>query len=658
MDKRLPIALLLSFIVIVGWQFATAKLYPPDPAKLARNTPAQNAPAFRPAVGGEAAAQPQVPQEPLLGQPLVENEERSLELRVGEAGHPGSYYARFSNRGARLLDLRLGNYFDVPRLDVAERADIAHWTRLVESVPQGTEFSGSLGFRARGLSTALERVPLDRALWTMQPLGPADAPTGIEFQIQPGSGVRFTKRVSFQPGSYDLKVELSLTNEAALSVGPATFLFTPAEVVPLESGDKFYIEPEAVAAGRSESAAAAREPALLENKARDDGGGTASGAFALPSGPMSFAGVHNKYFAMLARGDAQSTPTMQGAIWRLVRDEVFAAANPAMANKSSRFVAADVLLQLQVPPQGETKSWNYTVFAGPKDPRALKAAHADHAALLQHDLGFFASIARFLLWVLNSFHALVGNWGVAIILLTLSVRLVLFPINRRSQTAMARYQAKMKRVQPQIEALKKRFEKDPQKLRQEQALLMQKEGDFQPLGGCLPMFLQIPVFFGLFSALRAAFDLRQAPFAAWIHDLAKPDRLFRIDFNTHLPFIGTIEYFNLLPILMVVLWVLQQRMIPKPTDEQAAKMQKIMMIMPIFMGFFLYSYAAGLSLYMITQSGMGIIEMVVIKRFWPLDATEQPRKQGGFWARLAKLQEEQQRKLGQQGPSRGKDRRK
>jgi YidC/Oxa1 family membrane protein insertase len=219
---------------------------------------------------------------------------------------------------------------------------------------------------------------------------------------------------------------------------------------------------------------------------------------------------------------------------------------------------------------------------------------------------------------------------------------------------MARYQAKMKRVQPQIEALKKKYEKDPTRLRQEQTVLMQKEGAFPPLGGCLPMFLQVPVFFALFAALRASYDLRQAPFALWIHDLAKPDQLARIDFNTHLPFIGTIEYFNLLPILMVVLWVLQQRLMPKPTDEQALKMQKIMMIMPVFMGFFLYNYAAGLSLYMITQSTLGIAEQMIIKHFWPLDMTEQPKKTGGFWSKIAKLQEEQPRKLNVPSPTKKK----
>jgi YidC/Oxa1 family membrane protein insertase len=209
---------------------------------------------------------------------------------------------------------------------------------------------------------------------------------------------------------------------------------------------------------------------------------------------------------------------------------------------------------------------------------------------------------------------------------------------------MARYQRKMKRIQPQIEELKKRYAKDPQKLRQEQAVLMQKEGAFPPLGGCLPMFVQIPVFFGLFAALRVSFDLRQAPFYAWITDLSKPDHLLRLDLN--LPLLGSIPYLNLLPLVMVVLWVAQQMMMPKPPDEQQARIQRMMLFMPVVMGVFLYNYAAGLSLYMITQSGLGIVEQVVIKRFWPLDDTEKPaKKKSGWMARIAALQAEQMKKI-------------
>ena len=275
--------------------------------------------------------------------------------------------------------------------------------------------------------------------------------------------------------------------------------------------------------------------------------------------------------------------------------------------------------------------------------------------------------------ILSFFHGIAGNWGVAIVLLTLFVRLALFPFNRRSQTAMARHATKMKRIQPRLNELKEKHAKDPRKQREEQARIMQEEGAFPPLGGCLPIFVQIPVFFGLFSALRTNFDLRHARFTGWINDLSEPDRFMRLGWNVPLL---DMEYLNVLPPLMVVLWIVQQRVMPKPTDEQALRMQKMMMWMPILFGFFLYNYAAGLSLYMITTSAFGILEQTVIKKIWPIDDAEQPKKKGGFMDRLAKMQEQakaleemkrhskaqqhqqrQRREKSKAGPGKGKRRR-
>jgi YidC/Oxa1 family membrane protein insertase len=268
--------------------------------------------------------------------------------------------------------------------------------------------------------------------------------------------------------------------------------------------------------------------------------------------------------------------------------------------------------------------------------------------------------------VLGVLERATGNWGVAIILLTLLVRLILFPINRRSQTQMARYGKRMKRVQPQIDELKKRFANDPAKLQKAQAELMQKEGLFPPLGGCLPLFLQLPVFIGLFSALRTSFELRHAPFFAWMIDLSQPDRLLPLGWNTHLPLIGTIDYLNLLPLLMVALSLIQQKTLPTPVDEKAAQMQKMMMFFPVVMCLIFYDYAAGLSLYMITQSVLGILEQTVIKKIWPIDDSEpEPKKKArapGFFGRLQqravemqKVQEERRRRLAAAG--RGKSKR-
>ncbi|HPF15375.1 MAG TPA: YidC/Oxa1 family membrane protein insertase, partial [Planctomycetota bacterium] len=188
-----------------------------------------------------------------------------------------------------------------------------------------------------------------------------------------------------------------------------------------------------------------------------------------------------------------------------------------------------------------------------------------------------------------------------------------------------------------------KYKNDPKKLREAQAKIMQEEGAFPPLGGCLPPLVQIPVFFGLFSALRVAFDLRQERFL-WIEDLSMPDHLAHLGWNTHLPIVGVLDWFNILPLLMVVLWIVQQMVMPKPTDPQAAQMQKMMKWMPVMFGVFLYNYAAGLSLYMVTSSLFGIFEYTVVRKIWPLDETEPVKKAKGKLAmRLETAMKEAQR---------------
>src|SRR5262249_3375673 len=155
-----------------------------------------------------------------------------------------------------------------------------------------------------------------------------------------------------------------------------------------------------------------------------------------------------------------SLGTLRGAEWRRLRDEQWALDHPDKADRAWRFMATDVLLELRMPTPGETRSWDYVLFAGPKDRELLLQEDQANAVLIDKDLGTSDGTARALLAVRGLFERLTGNWGVAIILLPFSVRLLLSPINRRSQTAMARYAAKMKRLQPQIDELKKRFAND------------------------------------------------------------------------------------------------------------------------------------------------------------------------------------------------------
>jgi YidC/Oxa1 family membrane protein insertase len=245
-------------------------------------------------------------------------------------------------------------------------------------------------------------------------------------------------------------------------------------------------------------------------------------------------------------------------------------------------------------------------------------------------LGFARAIARIILALLRWLHGVCGNWGWAIILLTLIVRALLFPINRRSQGAMLRHGEAMAKIKPKIEALKKKHEKDPKKFAQEQMALMKREGvSMVPLGGCLPLLLQLPIFFGLFSALRTSIDLRQASWW-WVGDLSQPDHLITFDSPIWNPMqacggccnipIAPITGLHALPILMTFAWFLNSYLMPKPTttDPQMEQQRKMMMFMPVFFGFMMYGYAAGLSLYWLTSSTIGIFETKVIKKFFPV----------------------------------------
>jgi YidC/Oxa1 family membrane protein insertase len=631
LDKRLLIVLPLCLAIVIGWQMFMLKVRPPPP-RPQPGAPAQVAEGQQPPAANPAApAAPSAPAAPVLGEVLRAEKEELRTLRIGKPGEKGSYELDFSNRGGALVELHLGDYFDKAALSEAERADSAHWTRLVTQVETAQGMTRSFLLGTSASSRELAPKPLEEELWTMRVLGEEAHPTGVEFKLAPGTGVVFTKRFTFLPGRHELGFELEIENTAREGAeARKTFVLTPIACMPAESADQYYVEPQAVAC-----APKAEGGAEVLTTPREDSGRKPEGAFALARPPL-YAGVQNKYFATLLReqrDEKSVTPsTFTGASWRLLRDEGFARAHPADSARAWKQVVTDLQLELVLPAKGQKKSWSYVLYAGPKEREQLAAAYPEHALLTKHDLGFFTGIASVLLWVLGFLQSLSGNWGVAIILLTILVRGILFPINRRSQVAMGRYSTKMKRLQPKIEELKKRYANDRGKLAQEQQKLLQQEGAFPPLGGCLPMFLQIPVFFGLFAALRVAFDLRQAHFL-WIPDLSLPDHTFHIH-GPLVPILGSLEYLNILPPLMIGMWIWQQRGMPVPADEQAAKMQKMMMWMPIVMGVFLYNYAAGLSLYMITQSGLGVFEQKFIKKHWPPDSTEQTPKGPGMIGKM------------------------
>jgi YidC/Oxa1 family membrane protein insertase len=211
-----------------------------------------------------------------------------------------------------------------------------------------------------------------------------------------------------------------------------------------------------------------------------------------------------------------------------------------------------------------------------------------------------------MLSILNFFYSVIPNYGVAILLLTLLVRVVLHPLTRSGQVSMH----KMQLLQPKILELRKKYGDDRQKMAQEQFALYRKYG-VHPLSGCLPLALQMPVFIALFMTLRQSVQLRHAPFIpGWVNDLSQPDTVWHLPW--FLPIFG--NELNILPFLMVATWIGSQWFTPVSADPQVAQQQKIMKWMPIFFALLFYRMASGLVLYWTASSGLGMIEQWLIRR--------------------------------------------
>ena len=226
---------------------------------------------------------------------------------------------------------------------------------------------------------------------------------------------------------------------------------------------------------------------------------------------------------------------------------------------------------------------SYKIFLGPKD-----FAFLDPALLNWVDFGWFGQLSRFILQILRFFHSLTGNWGIAIILLTLLVRLLLLPFVLSSHRSME----VMKKVNPEIQKLRTKFKKDPQRLNQEIMAVM-KSHKANPLGGCLPLLLQIPVFWALWKALSNSYSLYRAPFLFWIQDLSWKDPYY------------------VLPILMGALMFWQQKISPISLNKEMAR---AMQIMPVFITFFMINLPSGLVLYMVISTLFGLGQQVYLNK--------------------------------------------
>ena len=309
--------------------------------------------------------------------------------------------------------------------------------------------------------------------------------------------------------------------------------------------------------------------------------------------------VKNKYFAQLLHPSEEGVGVAVRALAR--RGEPIPTRTllifPSTAHPFGA-VAGEMRYDDMLLGAGETAQFRSDLYIGPKLYQTLAANGYHEEDILQ--LGFWRIIGiwilKLMVWLRDTIWPY--NYGLSIILLTVLIRIIFWPLNHKSMASTQR----MQEIQPQLAAVREKFKNDPQR---QQAAMMQlyKENHINPMGGCLPMLIQIPVFFALFVVLRGAIELRFSSFL-WIHDLSTPENVFRVQLGFGV---------NILPIVMGLTMWWQQRMTPTSDPSQ----QKMMLMMPILFTVLFYSFPSGLSLYWTTNQLLMIVQQTWMKRHKP-----------------------------------------
>lgn len=378
-------------------------------------------------------------------------------------------------------------------------------------------------------------------------------------------GILLTRTMTFHSESYLIENEYKVENTTdkplqispALSLDNEPFTHTSQSSQFLFAGPTAYVNSELI---ETKGKKLTEGPVILQGK-------------------VSWAGFVDNYFmtAIIPPAGTNQTITQQGTE-KEVRTVLAAGIQPLPAHGSQNYA--------------------YSLYFGPKKFKILQDSGFDLASAINY--GWFDVLAKPMLWLLNFFHQYSGNYGVAIILLTVLIKGAFWPITQKGMASMKN----MQKLQPKIAKLREKYKDDPAKMNQEMMTLY-KTYKVNPVGGCLPMLIQIPFFFALYRVLMAAIELRHAPFMLWINDLSAPDRLW-IGFD--LPYLHGIP---ILTLLMGGSMYLQQKMTPTTVDPAQAR---IMQFLPVVFTFMFINFASGLVLYWFVNNLLSILQQYLINR--------------------------------------------
>lgn len=571
-NKNVFIAIALSIAILFGWQYFYAGPKNEAARKAAeaqQQQQAAKAPGATPPAPGNPAGTPTDTGGGVRARPTVISETPRVEIDTPKLA--GS----INLKGGRVDDVQLKDYHET----VDPKSPI-----ITLFSPSGAPDAYYAEFGFVGDAGAKLKLPDNDTLWTVD--GGASAKltptTPVKLSWDNGEGVVFHRTYSIDP-NYMFTVDQSVENKGSAPVVVYPYSLIARHGTPHTAG--YYILHEGLLGVLGDGGLQEIKYSKLKEEGTVKDGAVDRG----------WLGITDKYWAatLIAQGGKPYTPSFT-----------------YHANNGNESYQANVLGDAVSVAPGATSDSQIRLFAGAKVVSIIdgyqNALKLDHFDLLI-DWGWFYFITKPMFFVIDFFYKLVGNFGVAILLVTVCVKAIFFPLANKSYVSMSR----MKKIQPALTELRERYKDD--RVKQQQGMMeLYKKEKINPLAGCLPIVIQIPVFFSLYKVLFVTIEMRHAPFFGWIHDLSAPDPTTLFNLFGLIPW--TPPHFLMIgvwPIIMGITMFCQMKLNPTPPDPAQAM---IFNWMPVVFTFMLANFPAGLVIYWAWNNTLSVTQQTIIMR--------------------------------------------
>jgi YidC/Oxa1 family membrane protein insertase len=553
---RFLLAIALSFIVLFVWQNYFLEKPELPPSEITENQTDLKKQSIEKKLTQQLSSKSPdnllPPEEQPLPQKSIENKTPAKDIFVQSP----LFDIEFSERGAAIKNVILLNYTETKDKD-------SPFKQIVQLNDMGTSLVSFHNQVIPDLDKVVFQADTQRSVIKV-----LTRPEKLSFTHILPQGIKIVKTYFIDPTSYIIDVNVSISNSTNIPLGDQLNIIMRRQV-PTGIGG-YIFEGPAIFLDNQLNEIDVDD--ILEKK--------------VFNGTTSWVAIEDRYFATAILPVGYQSESLQ----------------TQMHVQNNIITSSLKLPSMNIAP-GTQKNISFQLFYGPKSLALLNVLDNNFNEII--NFGWFDILARPCLYLMNMIYQVIPNYGIAIILLTILIKILFWPLGTKSYKSMN----DMRKLQPMMKKLQEKYKDDRQKMNQE-LMALYKTYKVNPLGGCLPMVLQIPVFIALYRMLYQAIELRHAPFFLWINDLSAPDRLFHFNID-YIPLMEKPYGIPVLTIIMGATMLIQQKMSPAPGDPAQAKM---MMFLPIVFTFIFINFPAGLVLYWLINNVASILQQYYINK--------------------------------------------